>query len=103
MADQNAGVFRCDGCGRTMTYTVFAVGGPTPVDAFERRPPPPRRQCGGTSCTRTGDAPDPNAPPPPAPPVGVPCPANGDAQLREFATCGLWSNPKRALARPRCG
>jgi len=65
MADQNAGVFQCDGCGRKVTEKVFAVGRPTPPDTLERRPPPPCRHCGGTSWTRIGDAPDPNSPPPP--------------------------------------
>jgi len=63
MADQNAGLFQCDTCGHKSGWKVFAIGGPTPPDALERRPPPPCRKCGGTSWTKIGDAPDTNAPP----------------------------------------
>src|ERR1700733_1242143 len=39
MADRNAGTFQCDNCGRKLTRAVQAVGGPTPADALEKRPP----------------------------------------------------------------
>lgn len=75
IADQNAEVFQCDDCGRKMGWEVSAVGGLTPPDALERRPPQPCRHCGCASWPRIVDAPDPQRAASAALPVGVTCPA----------------------------